>query len=100
MLNLESARRSSEPEMNLLRLQIADEQVSDRGEQRQPDQAPTERGILGDQGVDLGLDHAMEDVSRQCILAEGAEQTNPPPAWVARKDEHAVERRREPGREQ
>ena len=56
----------SEPQVDLVLLQIAYEQVRDPEEDRQSHQAVPERRVPGHHGEDGTLDHVVDDVGGQC----------------------------------
>ena len=77
------AAMNLQSDVELVLLQVADEQVGDREEDRQPHEAVPERRVLGHDRVDRRLDQMVNDVGGQRILAERAEQADLQAADVA-----------------
>ena len=76
-------------------LEVANEQIADDEEDRQPHAAVPERGILGHDPEHGNFYRVVNDISRQRILAERAEYPDREPATRRRA---ARKERREPGR--
>src|SRR5262249_44374764 len=61
----------SEAQVDAPLLQVADEEGDDGEEGQEPDQAPPQGRVLGDDGSDRALDRVVDEVGGQGVLAEG-----------------------------
>ena len=71
-------------------LEVPNELVADHEEHRQADHGVPERGILGHDRQDGPLNHVVNDVGGQRVLAERAEQADLDPADVAQRNEQCI----------
>src|SRR5262249_17415904 len=83
-------RRASEPQVDPVLLEVANEEVGDAEEHGQGSQAILQRGVARHNRMDRPLDHVVNDVGGERVLAKRAKEADLKAGDIAQRDEQRI----------